>query len=383
MSHYNLQSLAASPSSSSSTTGLVEATHVQTSPLTLLVFFGGICFAYVAYAVFQEALYRLSSESEGYFEATCFFLLVQTGACMVVSGLLLQFKNRKIVSMSYMPSLRAPKLSLSLTALYDMDLLQYASCGSSYLGAMYFSNEALKYVNYPSQALAKSCKIVPVMLFDIMSNRRQYNVPQSASILIIALGMSTFLSHDVVQHFEAFPIAGGKASIHYGTDDVGKSLYGNVLLFLSLTLNGVTSATQDLIKHSKPTPDAHTLMFSINLWAFLCVLLLAVGSGQVASGVAYCRAEPDAAVYIAAASAASAIGQIFVFYTLVSFNPTVLATMSSIRKLITIYVSVALFDNQLTSSEVAGVAIVFTGVFVDLAYRNFHVEDLKVRAKAE
>jgi UDP-galactose transporter B1 len=380
MSHYNLQSLAASPSSSSSSpAGLVEASHVQTSPLTLLVFFGGICFAYVAYAVFQEALYRLSSESKGYFEATCFFLLVQTGTCMVVSGLLLQFKNRMRVSMS----LRAPKSPLSLMALYDMDLLQYASCGFSYLGAMYFSNEALKYVNYPSQALAKSCKIVPVMLFDIMSNRRQYNVPQSASILIIALGMSTFLSSDVVEHFEAFPIAGGKASIHYGTDDVGKSLYGNVLLFLSLTLDGVTSAAQGLIKHSKPSPDAHTLMFSINLWAFLCVLLLAAGSGQVFSGIAYCRAEPDAAVYIAAASAASAIGQIFVFYTLVGFNATVLATMSSIRKLLTICVSVTFFNNHLTSSEVAGVAIVFTGVFVDLAYRSFNGEDPKVREKAK
>ena len=33
---------------------------------------------------------------------------------------------------------------------------------------MLFSNESLKYVNYPTQALAKSCKMIPVLLVDTL-----------------------------------------------------------------------------------------------------------------------------------------------------------------------------------------------------------------------
>ena len=50
-------------------------------------------------------------------------------------------------------SLTGPKLN------YD-----FARVAFTYIGAMLASNEALNYVNYPTQAVGKSCKMVPVML---------------------------------------------------------------------------------------------------------------------------------------------------------------------------------------------------------------------------
>ena len=40
----------------------------------------------------------------------------------------------------------------------------FAIYGICYTLAMIFSNSSLKHVNYPTQVLAKSCKMIPVLL---------------------------------------------------------------------------------------------------------------------------------------------------------------------------------------------------------------------------
>ena len=46
----------------------------------------------------------------------------------------------------------------------------------TYLLAMFCSNESIKWVAYPTQALGKSCKIVPVMLFNVLVAGRKYSL---------------------------------------------------------------------------------------------------------------------------------------------------------------------------------------------------------------
>lgn len=40
-------------------------------------------------------------------------------------------------------------------------------CGVTYVGAMLASNASLKWVNYPTQVLGKSCKPIPVMILGV------------------------------------------------------------------------------------------------------------------------------------------------------------------------------------------------------------------------
>jgi UDP-galactose transporter B1 len=42
--------------------------------------------------------------------------------------------------------------------------------------AMYCSNESIKWVAYPTQALGKSVKIAPVMLFNVLLAKRRYSL---------------------------------------------------------------------------------------------------------------------------------------------------------------------------------------------------------------
>jgi len=61
----------------------------------------------------------------------------------------------------------------------------------SYLLAMLTSNEALRYVSYPAQALAKSCKMVPVMLGSALMGVR-YTWRQYVVVFAITIGVFAF-----------------------------------------------------------------------------------------------------------------------------------------------------------------------------------------------
>ena len=90
----------------------------------------------------QEDVYK-KAYGEEYFAFTFFALVIERGINALVAFLGL---------LALGPSgLRIPHLEIF-------------NSGVSQVAAMAASNEALRYVSYPTQVLGKSCKMVPVML---------------------------------------------------------------------------------------------------------------------------------------------------------------------------------------------------------------------------
>lgn len=118
----------------------------------------------------------------------------------------------------------------------------YARIAFSYIGAMYASNWALSFVNYPTQVLAKSCKMIPVMLMRIVINGKRYKLREYVNVVLITIGISVFTFYSKK--------AKGEAS---------NSLFGLFLLFASLALDGLTGPTQEnMIAQYKPTSTVLT-----------------------------------------------------------------------------------------------------------------------------
>ena len=90
--------------------------------------------------------------------------------------------------------------------------------GVSQMLAMAASNEALRFVSYPTQVLGKSCKMVPVMAGGILLGGKRYSASEYAQVLLVTLGVCVF-------NF------GGKAK-KGGAD----SSYGLLLILLSLVM---------------------------------------------------------------------------------------------------------------------------------------------------
>ena len=64
--------------------------------------------------------------------------------------------------------------------------------GVSQMLAMAASNEALRYVSYPTQVLGKSCKMVPVMAGGIVLGGKRYSIFEYAQVAMITIGVCVF-----------------------------------------------------------------------------------------------------------------------------------------------------------------------------------------------
>lgn len=56
-----------------------------------------------------------------------------------------------------------------------------------------FQYEALKFVSFPTQVLAKASKIIPVMIMGIVVSKKKYEYYEYIVALLISLGMVLFL----------------------------------------------------------------------------------------------------------------------------------------------------------------------------------------------
>ena len=231
--------------------------------------------------------------------------------------------------------------------------MQTITVGFSYVGAMYFANESLQYLPYPTQVLGKSCKMIPVMWIGFLNRGKAYGIRETIYVFLITLGINMFLR-------------GGSTEPH---------VYGLALLFLSLVLDGITSATQDQLQ-AEHKLTTHELMFFVNFWGCILSFVLAVITGQGNSGFYYCSENQIVLWYITLVAVASAIGQNFIFYMISNINTLTLSAVTTLRKLVTFVFSIVVFKHDLFSLQWLGVVLVFGGMIYELVGRG---GDLKLQ----
>ena len=73
-------------------------------------------------------------------------------------------------------------------------LFKYSYASFSNIISTWFQYEALKFVNFPTQVLAKSCKIIPVMLMGKIISRNKYEFYEYLTAGMISMGMILFMT---------------------------------------------------------------------------------------------------------------------------------------------------------------------------------------------
>lgn len=230
--------------------------------------------------------------------------------------------------------------------------LKYGFC---YTTSMLATNTALKYVSYPTQALAKSCKPLPVFLSGFFIPRKKYHLLEYISLLFIVAGIFMY------NFFKSK--SGGTTS-----------LFGLTLLAGSLMLDGFSGFASDSIRHKFPT-TSWSLMYRNSQIATVSLFVLTVG-GYVTGYhekdvVTYFQDNPDIFGYIVQYSILSSIGQVFIFKAVKEFGPLSLSIMTTIRKFATYFASVIFFGHLITAQEYACVVLIIIGVGIDFYCRYF------------
>ncbi|XP_006099012.1 solute carrier family 35 member B1 isoform X2 [Myotis lucifugus] len=227
----------------------------------------------------------------------------------------------------------------------------YAACSISYLGAMVSSNSALQFVNYPTQVLGKSCKPIPVMLLGVTLLKKKYPMAKYLCVLLIVAGVALFMYKP-------------KKVVGMEEHTIG---YGELLLLLSLTLDGLTGVSQDHMRAHYQTGSNH-MMLNINLWSTLLLGAAILFTGELWEFLSFADRYPAIIYNILLFGLTSALGQSFIFMTVVYFGPLTCSIITTTRKFFTILASVILFANPISSMQWVGTVLVFLGLGLDAKF---------------
>ncbi|XP_011313876.1 solute carrier family 35 member B1 [Fopius arisanus] len=226
----------------------------------------------------------------------------------------------------------------------------YATSALCYLLAMVSSNMALQFVSYPAQVVGKAGKPIPVMLLGVLLGHKSYPPQKYLFVFLIVLGVVLFMYKD------------GKSSGK--SERVG---LGELLLFLSLAMDGFLSAVQERMRGEHQTKSGH-MMLNMNFWSMIFSGIVIIISGELVDFVAFIERHPSSIIHILTLAMAGAFGQFFIFLTVAEFGPLPCSIITTTRKFFTILGSVLLFGSTLLPRQWVGTAIVFSGLFLDAVY---------------
>ena len=299
--------------------------------LKLLIGAGGIYGSFLYYGSLQEDVFRYEASDGTSFQQAWLLQVLEALSNVIIGFIGMQLSG----------------------ATKGIPLRMLGISGASQVTAKACTSLALANgLSFPVATLAKSGKMAPVM---------------AGSLL---LGGA---SYDLREYLQVAAIIGGTAIVSFGKKKGGStssSLMGVIYIISSLALDGVTAGFQKRVKTEtskvgvKPKP--YDYMFWTNLFMCLTAAVIAVLLGEVQSGMAFCGANPEVFSKIIKFALCSAVGQSFIFYTLATFDPLVLSTVTTTRKIFSVILSIFLKGHSLSPMGWSGILLACGGIMSEL-----------------
>merc|ERR1711871_638301 len=88
------------------------------------------------------------------------------------------------------------------------------------------------------------------------------------------------------------------------------------------------------------------------------------------SGMRFCAANPLVLGKITRFAACSAVGQSFIFYTIANFDPLVLSTVTTTRKIFSVLLSIFLKGHSLSMMGWSGISLACGGILSELQAKS-------------
>jgi len=314
--------------------GRASPSNTDASLFDLLVCVAGIYTCFLTWGILQERLTTTPYDNAGTVVKFNFFVFLNTCQSLVSALWALAYVTFTGQGLGR----RTPKI-----------LKTSAAVALSASVASPFGYESLAHINYPTHMLAKSCKLVSVMLVGVLLHRRAYSPRKYVSVALVTSGVSAFM-----------------LLLPHKGEEVANSLYGLILVLINMLLDGYTGSTQDELLTSKQV-SAYQMMFWMNAFSFVGMLcyILNPWKPELFDAVRFLLEVPRAAWDVALFCVCGAIGQTFVFKSLGCFGSITLVTITVTRKLFTIILSVIFYGHQISVQQWVAIAVVFLGILSD------------------
>jgi len=334
----------------------------------LLVGALGIYGAYLYYGHVQEDLFRYRADDDGNAFTYVWFLQVLESA--LTAGIGYVGRNNRTRRRS-----RDNDDTSSMMGADDGDdddledesehhrnkpwpVVSFWKSGASQLAAKALMSLSLAAgLSFPVVVLAKSAKIVPVMIGQLLLGGSNYQPRDYAFAALIVLG-TALLSLGTRSSSDS----------DSGNDDGHNTATGLILILLSLGADGFTGGLQKKLKKETAdlNPTAFDFLYFSHCAQFTVALLICLVTGELWRAPAFLQANPLVWWWVAASCVCSAVGQCFIFYVIACFDPLVCTTITTTRKMMSIVFSLTFKGHVLNSQGCVGLALACTALLVEM-----------------
>ncbi|XP_068668738.1 UDP-galactose/UDP-glucose transporter 5B-like [Aristolochia californica] len=210
--------------------------------------------------------------------------------------------------------------------------------------------EALKYVSFPVQTLAKCTKMIPVMVWCTIIMQKKYKSQDYIVAVLVTLGSALFI---------LYPPA---SDINPYNSRRENTVWGVFLMTGYLGFDGFTSTFQEKLFKGYDM-EIHNQIFFTSLCSLILSFSGLVLQGQLLLAVDFVLQHRDCLYDILLLSSVATAGQFFISYTIRTFGSLTNATIMTTRQLVSIMLSCVWFVHPLSAEQCFGAIVVFGALY--------------------
>ncbi|XP_019159626.1 PREDICTED: UDP-galactose/UDP-glucose transporter 5B-like [Ipomoea nil] len=291
----------------------------------------GIMSTLVIYGVLQEKIMRVPYGSNNeYFTYSLFLVFCNRISTSAVSaGVLLA--SKKVLD---------PVAPLHKYSVVSISNILTTTC----------QYEALKYVSFPVQTLAKCAKMIPVMIWGTLIMQKKYHGPDYLLAFLVTVGCSLFI---------LYPAAGDINPYNRGRES---TVWGVSLMIGYLGFDGFTSTFQDKLFKGYDM-EIHNQIFYTTLCSCFLSFIGLILQGNLVMAIEFVSLHHDCFIDILLLSTVATASQFFISYTIRTFGALTFATIMTTRQLVSIFLSCLWFGHPLSWEQCIGAVIVFGALY--------------------
>lgn len=301
--------------------------------VTLAICFVGLQVSFLTWGLLQEKImtreYSNTAGEHGKFRDSQFLVFVNRILAFGIATL--------YITVVQQPRHRAP-------------LYKYSFCSLSNIMSSWFQYEALKFVSFPTQVLAKASKIIPVMLMGKVVSKTKYELYEYVVAAMISFGMVIFLFGSQEDRTDSSP---------------NTTISGVILLVGYMASDSFTSNWQGEIFSTYKMTSVQ-MMCGVNLFSCLLTSSSLLQQGTFYTSLVFMSQFPAFTFDCVILSICSAVGQLFIYYTIGEFGPVAFIIIMTLRQALAILLSCIFYNHAISLLGVLGVLVVFGAMFLKI-----------------
>jgi len=205
--------------------------------------------------------------------------------------------------------------------------------------------EALKYITFPILMVAKSCKMLPVMIWSWVLRGKTYSARDWLIAVTITGGVA------------AFSLTGPVAAEQH-EESASNTAKGFILILLDMVLDNFTTAYEEHL-FSEYKMSRFNQMFFISLFSGLVSLTWCTVSGGLTHSISFIASYPTFVRDTSILSTSAAAAQFFLFSQVKEFGALVYAATANVRQVVSIVVSYLTYGHYITNLQLLSLVSIF------------------------